>query len=67
MGFIDLISNALGVLKGWLGFAQQKDSEKNAAPVVAGKVRAQDQAATDAVNQTIKKGDINAIRNDLAE
>jgi len=64
VAMIQAVAGAVGRVFGW---AQQRDTEKNQAPIVAGKMRVQDQSAVDRVNVEIKKGDIDAIRKDLAE
>ena len=66
-GITTLIGNIASAAASVFGFAKQRDTEKNAAPIVAGKERQKEQQATDGINASIAKGDVSQIRKDLAE
>lgn len=62
-----MISNLAAAVAGVFGYQKQRDAEKNSSAVVLGAERQREQKAEDQVNTTIAKGDVNAIRKDLAE
>ena len=62
-----MVSNLASAVAGFFGYQKQRDAEKNTAAIQAGAERKREQAAADAVNQTIAKGDTDAIRKYLAE
>jgi hypothetical protein len=51
----------------YLGWAQQRDAEKNAADVKAAAVAGSEQKQVDAATTAVAKDDVAQIRNDLAE
>jgi hypothetical protein len=67
MGIITLISNALGVLKGWLGIQSKKLELRNTARMEDNAERQDEQRAVDKTQVAISKGDINEIRKELSE
>ena len=50
-----------------LGFAAQRDAEKNAPDVKAAAIAGQEQKQADAATTAVAKDDVAQIRNDLAE
>jgi len=50
-----------------VGLVRQRDTEKNAADVKAAAVAGSEQKSVDQENTAVANGDVNTIRNDLAE
>lgn len=67
MGILEAITAGFKAVAKVFGYAQQRDQEKNTAPVQQGAEAVQEQKAQDAVNTAIKNKDTDEIRKDLAE
>lgn len=67
MGVLELISNALGIVKEWLGFQSKKLDLKNAADVKDAAKRQDEVSAVDKTEKAIAGKDVNELRNELAE
>ncbi len=67
MGILEAITAGLQAVAKVFGYAQQRDAEKNTAPMQQGAEAVQEQKADDAVNEAIKNKDVDQIRKDLAE
>lgn len=67
MGIFEAIAAVFGFGQKATELAAQKDAQKNAPAVVAGRERQQEQAARDHINETIRKADDDEIRRILAE
>jgi len=67
MGIVEAISNVAAAIKSFFGFATQKDSEKNAAPIVQSKEANAEAKAVDKSREAIKDNDLDEIRKEAAE
>lgn len=66
-GILSLISNALGVLSGWLGIQSKRLDLKNAPDVKAAAVEQDEADAVSKTNKAIASKDVDEIRKELAE
>lgn len=62
-----MLKELFGFGRAALEHQTQRDAEKNAPDVKAAKISANEQEATDKINQNVAKGKIDEIRKDIAE
>ena len=67
MGFVDLISNALGAVKEFFGFQSKKLDLRNSAPMQAAAAAQAEIDAQDKSEKAIAAQDVKETRNELAE
>ena len=67
MNFLELISNALGAVKEFFGYARQRDTEKNTPQMLQAKEAAEETRANDQTREAIAKGDLDELRKEAAE
>lgn len=66
-GIIEAIGNLFGAIKSVFGFAEQRETEKNAPDVQAAAAAQNEQNAQDKTRAAIAGGDIDEERRELAE
>ena len=64
---IALLGGAVKAVASYFGWAQQRDAEKNTAPIRQAADSKQEQQQLDSIQQDVAKGNIDEIRKDLAE
>lgn len=64
---LELIANALAAIKEFLGFAAQKDAQKNTAPMQAAAEAQKERQQADDINQALAKNDKDSLRKYGAE
>jgi len=67
MDFVGLIKSGFQLVANWLGFAKQRDGEKNAPDMKAAALAKDEQAARDKTRKAISEGNIDEERRELAE
>ncbi len=67
MGVLEIIGNALGVVKEFFGFQSKKLDLNNALDIKQSKTNQEEQKLVDKTNNAIEKKDINEIRKELSE
>lgn len=64
---VELVSNALGIAKGWIGLQSKKLDLKNTAEMRAAAERGDELKAADVASEAIAKQDVQEIREELSE